>query len=58
MNIDVKQLKNGGSEFLERCFDRFGSLNKNDYEVALFHLLLINGFAKVRPFPEQDVTDT
>lgn len=45
MNIDVKQIKTGGNELLEKCFERFGSLNKNDYEVALFHLLLINGYA-------------
>lgn len=45
MNIDVKQIKTGGNELLEKCFERFGSLNKNDYEVALFHLLLMNGYA-------------
>lgn len=32
--------------FLSRCLERFGSMNKNDYEVALFHLLLKNVFAK------------
>ena len=45
MNIDIKQIKTGGNELLEMCFERFGSLNKNDYEVALFHLLLMNGYA-------------
>mgnify|MGYP004582632565 CR=1 FL=1 len=34
----------GKDEFLATCFERFGSMNKNDYEVALFHLLLQNGF--------------
>lgn len=43
---DINQINTGIDEFIERCFDRFGSLNKNDYEVALFHLLLINGFAE------------
>lgn len=45
MNIDVEQIKTGGNDLLRKCFERFGSLNKNDYEVALFHLLLMNGYA-------------
>lgn len=31
-------------QFVQDCFARFGSMNKNNYEVALFHLLLRNGF--------------
>lgn len=29
-------------EFIKRCFERFGSMNKNDYEVELMYLLLNN----------------
>ena len=29
-------------EFVQLCFDRFGSMTKNDYEVELMHLLLEN----------------
>ena len=48
MVIDEKTLKNwktGKEDFFETCFRRFGSMNKNDYEVALFHLLQENGYA-------------
>ena len=31
--------------FLKKCFSPFGSMNKNDYEVELMHLLLLNGYA-------------
>lgn len=31
-------------EFLEQCFLRFGSMNKNDYEVELMNLVLQNGY--------------
>lgn len=31
-------------EFFQRCFERFGAMNKNDYEVELMFLLLENGF--------------
>lgn len=30
--------------FLKKCFLPFGSMNKNDYEVELMHLLLLNGY--------------
>ena len=43
--FDINQIRTGGDDFIKKCFDYFGSLNKNDYEVALFHLLLINGNA-------------
>ena len=33
----------GVDDFLKKCVDRFGHMNKKDYEVALFHLLLQNG---------------
>ena len=29
-------------EVLKKCFSPFGSMNKNDYEVELMHLLLLN----------------
>ncbi len=34
----------GVNEFLQKCIEQFGSMNKNDYEVALFHLMLLNIF--------------
>jgi hypothetical protein len=37
-------------KFFEACFQRFGSMNKNDYEVALFHLLLKNGYEEKTDF--------
>ena len=43
-NINIQGLKKK-DEFLIRCFERFGSMNKNDYEVELMHLLLENDFA-------------
>lgn len=45
---DEKALKNldvGRDAFIQTCLERFGSMTKNDYEVALFHLLLKNGYA-------------
>lgn len=38
------------NEFFDRCFERFGSMNKNDYEVALFHLLINNEYANMSDF--------
>lgn len=48
MVIDEKTLKNwdiGKDKFFQACFARFGSMNKNDYEVALFYLLQENGYS-------------
>ena len=42
---ELKKLAVGKDDFIQTCFERFGSMNKNDYEVALFHLLLKNGYA-------------
>ncbi len=41
----VKWPKVEMEDFFERCLQRFGSMNKNDYEVAIFHMLLNNDFA-------------
>lgn len=49
--------------FVDLCLQRFGSMNKNDYEVALFHLLLENGcrdksdfeMSKIMRIPESKV---
>lgn len=41
MDVDFKKLK-GVEPFIKECFQRFGSMNKNNYEVALFHLLMQN----------------
>lgn len=40
--ITTSDWKNGKDEFVQQCFDQFGHMNKNDYEVALLHLLLEN----------------
>ena len=32
------------NDFFAECLSHFGSMNKNDYEVALFHLLMKNEF--------------
>lgn len=42
-STNLKQWE-GVNEFLKKCIDQFGSMNKNDYEVSLFHLMLINIF--------------
>lgn len=45
MNIqqtEIAKWENGIKEFIRECFERFGHMNKNDYEVALLHLLLEN----------------
>ena len=31
-------------DFIKTCFQRFGSMNKNDYEVELMYLVLRNGY--------------
>ena len=43
MGVSISKF-NGTDKFFNACFYRFGSMNKNDYEVALFHLLLLNGY--------------
>lgn len=48
MVLDKKTLIDldvGKDDFIQTCFARFGSMNKNDYEVALFHFLLENGYS-------------
>lgn len=40
----LKKWTTGKDEFFQVCFGRFGSMNKNDYEVALFHLMLENEY--------------
>lgn len=43
--MDITSIKlNGVDQFLKECFQRFGSMNKNNYEVALFHLLMQSGY--------------
>jgi len=36
--------------FVKECFEGFGKMNKNDYEVAMFHLLLQNGLSECSDF--------
>ncbi len=43
MTVTPKEWKEV-EQFVQDCFAKFGSMNKNNYEVALFHLLLRNGF--------------
>lgn len=49
MNITSTKWK-GVDQFLNECFLRFGSMNKNNYEVALFHLLMQNGYSDMSDF--------
>lgn len=35
---------------LNECLERFGSMNKNDYEVALFYLLLENQYSQLSDY--------
>lgn len=50
MNIIMNKTENnysqwaGVEDILHRVVERFGTMNKNDYEVLLFHLLLTNKF--------------
>ncbi len=49
MEIDLQTLKKwakGKDDFFQTCYRRFGSMNKNDYEVALFHLMLENAYSE------------
>lgn len=46
MRQDILKWKLGKEQFIQNCVDRFGSMNKNDYEVALFHLMLENGYSE------------
>ncbi len=51
LSMTVKEWKKEQiEEFFNRCLQRFGSMNKNDYEVALFHLLLMNDFTEMTDY--------
>ena len=36
--------------FIATCFEQYGSMNKNDHEVALFHLLVNNKYSEESDF--------
>ena len=44
-NVDVTKL-NKKDEFIKTCLERFGSMNKNDFEVELFYLLQQSEYGK------------
>ena len=48
--VETKNLSKGKEELIKRCFEDFGHMNKNDYEVALFHLLTQNGYDEKSDF--------
>lgn len=49
--MDITSIKlNGVDQFLKECFQRFGSMTKNNYEVALFHLLMRSGYNEKSDF--------
>lgn len=63
MNVsNIKSLNESDKDWLiEECLSRFGSMNKNDYEVALFTLLLRNGYSEMSDFDisrELKITET
>ncbi len=49
MDINPNKL-NGVDQFLKECFQRFGYMNKNNYEVALFHLLMLSDYDHMTDF--------
>lgn len=47
----ITKLSAESQQWLSRlCLERFGSMNKNDYEVAIFHALLENGYREKSDF--------
>lgn len=48
--MNQPKITNGADVFIHECIDRFGHMNKKDYEVALFHLLLQNGYDELSDF--------
>lgn len=48
--MDQSTITKGTDDFIRECIDRFGHMNKKDYEVALFHLLWQNGYAQKSDF--------
>ena len=48
-NLNFSKLK-GADAFFQKCITSFGSMNKNDYEVELLHLLFENGWKNKSDF--------
>lgn len=50
-NIEKCKIEDKNKDWLlNTCFERFGSMNKGDYEVALFTLLLRSGWSEMSDF--------
>ncbi len=49
--IDIGKLKTDSKDkLLQICFDRFGTMQKTEYESALFHVLMLNGYGDKTDF--------
>ena len=48
--INIQLTEENVKKFLQECIDGYGSMNKNNYEVALFNLLLRCGWAEYSDF--------
>ena len=49
--IDIDKLKlSSKDKLLQTCFDRFGTMQKTDYESVLFYVLMLNGFGDKTDF--------
>ena len=49
-NNNIQLTEENIKKFLQECMDGFGSINKNNYEVSLFHLLLVSGWSDYSDF--------
>lgn len=45
-NTDIQLKEEDVNAFLKECIDGFGAMNKNNYEVAMFHVLLNSGWSE------------
>lgn len=49
--IDIGKLKTNSKDWLlQICFDRFGTMQKTEYESALFHVLMLNDYGDKTDF--------
>ena len=49
-NNNIQLTEENIKKFLQECMDGFGSINKNNYEVSLLHLLLVSGWSDYSDF--------
>lgn len=49
-DFDLGKVQDSANEFVLKCIENFGSMNKNNYEVDIFHLLLLECFKDKNDF--------